>query len=71
MPLPIDSITQIDGFRTYESLDLRHQQLAAQSDWIAPVKIGETIDGRDILAYTFGDEDDTVVRGGNGSNGID
>ena len=28
VPTPVDSLTPVDGFRSYNSLNLRHQQLA-------------------------------------------
>jgi hypothetical protein len=63
VPLPIDSLTPIDGFRTYESLDLRHQQLSAQTSLFAQVQVGQTYNGRAIWAYVLSDDDNFSVSG--------
>lgn len=64
VPLPIDSLLPIDGFRTYQSLDLRHQQLSEQSELVTRIQVGQTIDGLPIWAYQLGDEDQTQSGGG-------
>ncbi|WP_100656032.1 M14 family zinc carboxypeptidase [Alteromonas flava] len=64
VPIPIDSLTPIDGFRTYQSLNLRHQQLAAASQSIAPIQVGQTIEGLPIWAYQLSDSDTEKHSGG-------
>ncbi|NND60916.1 MAG: hypothetical protein HKN49_11685 [Gammaproteobacteria bacterium] len=56
-PMPVESLTGIDGFRTYASLHARHQDLALSGDAVASVIIGQTLEGRDIWAYQHGDSD--------------
>jgi murein tripeptide amidase MpaA len=65
VPVPVDSLTPIDGFRTYESLDLRHQQLAGQSALFNRVQIGQTYNGRPIWAYQLSDGDNLTISGAN------
>jgi len=57
VPLPIDSLTPVDGFRSYQSLNLRHQQLAAMSPLISEHTIGSTFNSRTIFAYSISDND--------------
>jgi len=57
VPLPIDSLTPVDGFRSYQSLNLRHQQLTAMSEVISEHIIGTTINNRTIYAYQISDAD--------------
>jgi len=40
VPLPVDSLTPVDGFRTYNSLDLRHKQLTEQANWLTALNLG-------------------------------
>jgi hypothetical protein len=63
VPLPVDSLTPIDGFRSYESLDLRHQQLVAQTTLFSRIQIGQTYYGRPIWAYQLSDDDDVTNSG--------
>ena len=63
VPLPIDSLTPIDGFRSYNSLNLRHKQLAEQADWIIPLNLGTTIVQRTIWGYMISDSDNTTQGG--------
>ncbi|HET9482810.1 MAG TPA: M14 family zinc carboxypeptidase [Xanthomonadales bacterium] len=64
VPLPIASLTPVDGFRDYASLHARHQQLALESDDVAGTVVGTTQQyGRDIWAYTLGDADAVTVDG--------
>lgn len=57
VPIPVDSLTPVDGFRTYESLNLRHQQMSAESSFIQQISVGETIEGNPIWAYQLSDPD--------------
>lgn len=63
VPLPIDSLTPIDGFRSYNSLDLRHKQLAAQASWLTAINLGVTFNNRPIWGYKLSDNDNTTVSG--------
>lgn len=64
VPEPIDSLTPIDGFRSYQSLNLRHEQLAELTDLISQVEVGMTIEQRPIFAYQLGDPDNVTHIGG-------
>lgn len=63
VPIPVDSLTPVDGFRTYQSLDLRHQQLAMDSPYISREPIGATVQGRTIWAYQLSDPDGVTETG--------
>jgi len=63
VPIPVDSLTPVDGFRTYESLQARHLDLALGNDRIEVVEIGRSLEDRPILAYRFGDPDDSTLAG--------
>ncbi len=63
VPLPVDSLTPVDGFRTFASLKARHQELAILLDTVTPARIGLTGYGEEILAYRLGDTDDTTTLG--------
>lgn len=64
VPIPVDSLTPIEGFRTYESLAMRHLQLAEMFDNISQVQVGQTFNGRPIFAYELGDQDTLTIDGG-------
>lgn len=63
VPIPVDSLTPIDGFRTYSSLNLRHQQLVAQSALFQQLNIGATINNRPIFAYQLSDSNNLTNTG--------
>lgn len=63
VPQPVDSLTPVDGFRSYGSLRARHQALAMEFDFISGHRIGGTIKGRDIFAYIVSDPDGATVDG--------
>lgn len=63
VPLPVDSITPVDGFRNYNSLHLRHQQLSAQATWLSPLVLGDTFNGREIYGYQIS-TDNNLTTGG-------
>lgn len=63
VPTPIDSLSAVDGFRTYASLHARHQDLMMTRATIAGHIVGQTLDGRSIWAYTLGDADAQTVEG--------
>ena len=60
VPLPIDSLTPVDGFRSYASLHARHQDLMLLSDNITGQIVGQTSYGRDIWAYILSDADNVL-----------
>lgn len=57
VPLPIESLLPVDGFRSYTSLHARHQDLMLLHDFITGSVVGRTIYGRDIWAYQISDAD--------------
>ena len=63
VPLPVDSLTPVDGFRTYESLKARHQELAVMLDTVEAVPVGQSGMGETIVAYRMGDSDRTTPLG--------
>ena len=64
VPFPVDSLTPVDGFRSYQSLFERHQSLDAEHATVSGAVVGQTLAGRDIWAYRIGDEDNETVDGG-------
>ncbi len=63
VPLPVDSLTPVDGFRSYASLHARHQQLDAQSSMINAFNIGTTFNSQTIWAYQLSDADNLTISG--------
>ena len=63
VPVPISSLTPVDGFRRYDSLLALHQDLALTEDNVTALNIGSTLVGRDIWAYSIGDTNDLTVDG--------
>ena len=63
VPIPVDSLTPVDGFRSFASLQARHLDLAFSSDRIQVVVIGRSLEGRPILAYRFGDRNKRTREG--------
>lgn len=63
VPIPVDSLTPVDGFRTYDSLHSQHQSLALTHPEIRSSIVGQTHNNRDIYAYRFGDTDSQTVDG--------
>lgn len=64
VPVPVDSLTPIDGFRTYNSLHLRHLEMAQRSEYVSQSQVGSTIQNRPIYAYTISDADNARPSGG-------
>ena len=64
VPFPVDSLTPVDGFRSYQSLFERHQSLDAEHATVSGTIVGQTLAGRDIWAYRIGDGDSETVDGG-------
>ncbi len=62
-PQPVDSLTPVDGFRSYASLFARHQDLMLQYPHVSGQVIGQTVNGRDIWAYTLSDSNSNTLDG--------
>jgi hypothetical protein len=54
VPVPVASLTPVDGFRDYPSLHARLQSLALQHDDVAAHQVGQSIHGNGIWAYLVG-----------------
>ncbi|TDF41353.1 hypothetical protein EYS14_00370 [Alteromonadaceae bacterium M269] len=63
VPIPVDSLLPIDGYRTYNSLNLRHQQLVDTSSFIQQIQIGQTLEQRPILSYRLSNNHQQTVSG--------
>ena len=63
MPIPVESLTPVDGFRTYASLFARHQSLLTLHDEVDGQVVGRTVADREIWAYRVGDTDATTADG--------
>jgi hypothetical protein len=62
VPIPVDSLTPVDGFRTYDSLFARHQSLDMLEEVDGQI-VGQTVAGENIWAYRLGDADTTTAEG--------
>ncbi len=62
-PVPVDSLTAVDGFRTWDSLHARHQELALGETLATGTVVGQTRAGREIWAYSVGDSDSETLDG--------
>jgi hypothetical protein len=63
-PIPRNSATPLDAFRTYQSLHARHQDLMLQHDFIRGEVVGQSREGAEIWAYVIGDPDPDTRHGG-------
>jgi hypothetical protein len=63
VPVPVDSLTPVAGFRTWDSLHARHQALDATFEFVTGTVVGRTISGREIWAYVIGDADQLTADG--------
>lgn len=63
VPLPVESLSAVEGFRSYASLQAQLSALALTSADIVEEEIGTTIAGRAIYAYRLGDADTTTAEG--------
>ena len=63
VPIPIDSLTPVDGFRTHAGVQARLQDLALHSADLAAHDVGRTLADRTIWAYVASDEDASDVEG--------
>lgn len=57
VPIPVNTPLPFAGFRTYEGLHMRHQDLAATTPWVHTQEVGTTRAGRTVWAYQLGDDD--------------
>ncbi len=63
VPIPVDSLTAVAGFRSYPSLHAQHQDLMLSNAEVAGQVVGATRLGRDIWAYRIGDADSENAGG--------
>jgi hypothetical protein len=63
VPEPIESLTPVDGFRSYASLEARLQSLALSSPDLSAHDVGPTLQGRALWAYVVSDENGVDVEG--------
>lgn len=63
VPIPVDTPLPFDGFRSYNGLHLRHQDLSETTSLVHGSVIGSTINDRPIWAYRLGDADFETVYG--------
>jgi hypothetical protein len=63
VPIPVDSLTPVDGFRAYQSLFERHQALLTLHNEVDGEVVGRTVADREIWAYRVGDDDSTTSDG--------
>jgi hypothetical protein len=63
VPIPVDTPLPFDGFRSYNGLTARHQDLAMTTPWVTGHEMGQTRQGRNIWLYQLGDDDTTTIDG--------
>lgn len=63
VPIPVESLTPVDGFRSFASLQARHLDLAFSSNRIEAIIVGRSLEGRPIIAYRFGDRNKRTREG--------
>ena len=63
VPVPVASQTPVDGFREYDSLFARHQDIALSSPLINGQIIGQTTRGNNIWAYILSDDNQQTTEG--------
>ncbi|MCK7594791.1 M14 family metallopeptidase [Pseudomarimonas salicorniae] len=63
VPTPVASLTPVDGFRDYASLDARLRFLAEDSADLTGHDVGQTANGRVVRAYVVSDADGVDVEG--------
>ena len=63
VPIPVDSLTPVDGFRTYLSLFNRHQSLFTMHNEVDGEVVGHTVANEEIWAYRLGDDDAITADG--------
>ena len=68
VPMPRNSSTPVRGFRSYESLHTRHQDLMLLHEFVTGEVVGNTIKSREIWAYVLSDADSQTNNGGQESS---
>ena len=63
VPIPVDSLTPVAGFRTYASLLAAQQDFAASHAEVAAHVVGTTVDGLPVWAYRIGTPGETTIYG--------
>lgn len=63
VPIPVASVTPVDGFRDYPSLHAGHQDMMLNHAEVAGVVVGNTRSGDDIWAYRIGTPGDETIQG--------
>ncbi len=63
VPMPVDTQLPFEGFRSYQSLLDRHQDLAIQSSNVAANVIGTTFSGRTIWSFSYSDPNSVTNEG--------
>ena len=63
VPTPVDTPLPFAGFRSYNGLHARHQDLQLSTPWVHGQVIGNTRSGRPIWVYQLGDADHQTVTG--------
>ena len=63
VPLPINSQTPVDGFRSHASLEARLQDLALSSDYLSRQSLGNSFRERAIPVYLASDDDTLTAEG--------
>lgn len=63
VPMPKESLTPIDGFRTYQSLKSYHQGIAENNDYVTANNIGTTLNNEIIWSYSLSDDNNTTSEG--------
>jgi len=69
-PIPENSATPFDGFRTWQALHARHQDLMMLNDFIDGEVVGRTRLGRDIWAYALSSPTATTPDGSTKSSAL-
>lgn len=62
VPQPVMSAAPVNGFRTYQALDSRLQAIALGNGMVRAQVVGQTLAGRDIVAYVLSDGDGLTAR---------
>ncbi|MET1256441.1 M14 family zinc carboxypeptidase [Aliikangiella maris] len=63
VPVPVNSLLPVDGFRDYDSLLARLQDIALSSDTITATRIGTSFEQAPIWAFILSDSDNTLIEG--------
>lgn len=63
VPIPVNTPLPFAGFRSYNGLHTRHQDLALTTSWVHGSTVGNTRTGRPIWVYQLGDADHQTATG--------